>query len=272
MANSRLPPKANAKAMAIEDAAMAAQAMTNATTRMISDLRETIGHNPEKETECEAEIARLRDRLETQQNRHRSLAEISGSIRRYLELLPPSALIEVAPRMKVKLKEGESLKKALDRIRSDIAEKQRERQQVMRAELPIIDRKRAARAFVNELATKGAPQIVANHEQFKVTFSPQSFTTATDIPAVLAWLNPELFRERLCAQIDAMPKPTNALSTDDKRGRLKELKAQVYQLELQEEALIEKATDDGFEIARRADASPQAILGIIVNRKARVAA
>lgn len=239
---------------------------------MIADLREQIGHNPELESQCEAEIARLRGRLETMQQRHRALADLSANIRAYLDSLPSRAAIEAAPRLKLRLKDDESLKHAIDRIRSEIADLHRERERAKRAELPIIDRKRAARAYVDSLTKKGAPQIIATHDRFDVQFSPNSFTPKPDMAALLAWLHPDLFRQKLCEQIDSMPKPTNALSSDDKKARLKELKAQVYQLELQEEALIEKAADEGFELARRSDASPQAILGILVNKTSRAAA
>lgn len=62
-----------------------------------------------------------------------------------------------------------------------------------------------------------------------------------------------------------------ALSADAKRDRLREIKAKIVELEREEEALIEKTTDEGFDIMRRHDASPAIILGIVVNKKARVA-
>jgi hypothetical protein len=247
--------------------------LVNATLGMIRELRDVISHNPDRETGCEAEIDRLSERLETQQTRHRALIDLSTSVQRYLELLPSSAVIEAAPRVKVRLKDGESLTRAVDRVRGEIADQTRERHRVLRAELPIADRKRAARAYINELAAKGTPRIAADHDRFELNFlSGGSFVTKPDAQALLAWLNPELFRERLCAQIDEMPKPKYALSTDAKRERLREIKAIVTELEREEEALIEKAADEGFDIARRPDASPAIILGIVVNKKARVAA
>ncbi|OPH82384.1 hypothetical protein [Nitrobacter vulgaris] len=267
MASSpRLPPKANAKAHAIDEAKLAAQVLVNTTLSTIREL------NPE-DAECQSEIDRLSERLETLQARHWALTDLSARVQRYLEKLPPDAVIEAAPRFKVRLRDGESLTRAVDRIRGEIANQQRERQRVLRAELPIADRKRAARAYVNELAAKGSPRIAADHDRFELNFpSGLSFGSKPDVQALLAWLNPELFRERLCAEIDAMPKPKFALSTDAKRERLREIKAVITELEREEEGLIEKAADEGFDIARRPDASPAVILGIVVNKKARVAA
>ncbi|OPH83628.1 hypothetical protein B2M20_05580 [Nitrobacter vulgaris] len=263
--------KANVKAQAIDDSTQAAQAMVSATLGMMRELRDAIRNNPGRQAEFEAEIDRLSERLETQQARHCALADLNASVRHYLEKVPPGSSIEAAPRLKVRLKEGESLTRAIDRIRGEIADQVRERHRVLRAELPIADRKRAARAYVNELAAKGSPNITADHDRFELSYPP-SFSAKLDVQALLAWLNPELFRERLCAQIDAMPKPKFALSTDAKRERLREIKAAIIELEREEEGLIEKAADEGFDIARRPDASPAVILGIVINKKAHVAA
>ncbi|MCV0387131.1 MAG: hypothetical protein K5821_11980 [Nitrobacter sp.] len=271
--SSRLPLKANVKAQAIDDATQAAQAMVSATLGMMRELRDAIRNNPGRQAEFEAEIDRLSERLETQQARHCALADLNASIRHYLEKVPPGASIETAPRLKVRLKEGESLTRAIDRIRDEIADQIRERHRVLRAELPIADRKRAARAYVNELAAKGSPRIAADHDRFELNFpSGISFGPKPDVQALLAWLNPEKFRERLCDEIDAMPKPKFALSTDAKRDRLREIKTAITELEREEEGLIEKAADEGFDIARRPDASPAVILGIVINKKAQVAA
>jgi hypothetical protein len=269
--DNQLPARANAKALAIQDAALAAQAAVSATTNMIRELRDKIFHNPEREAECQSEMDRLRERLEKTQARHRALTDLSETIKRYLARLPLNASIELAPRVKARVKEGESFKKAIERIRAEIVKEKHELMRCERAELPIADRKKAARAYVNELVAKGAPQIVADHDKFAVNFLSDPYALKVNLVAMLAWFDPERLRDRLIAQIDAMPKPSFSLSKEDKKSRVREIKANIDALEREEEALIDKAEDEGFEIDRRFDASPAVVLGIVVSRE-RVAA
>ena len=54
--------------------------------------------------------------------------------------------------------------------------------------------------------------------------------------------------------------------------RLAEIEAQIFNLEIQEEAVIERAAKDGIVIERRFDQSPASILGVQIAPRARVAA
>ena len=63
-----------------------------------------------------------------------------------------------------------------------------------------------------------------------------------------------------------MPPPALALSASDKSQRLQEIKARLYELEVEEEGLISAAEEQGQIIARRTSADPRVIIGLVINR------
>ena len=83
----------------------------------------------------------------------------------------------------------------------------------------------------------------------------------------MAWLHPEAMAKRLEAEVDALPEPKLALSTDEKKKRAVELTAQIDKLERTEEALIEVALSQGLDVIRRSNASPAAVLRVVVKPK-----
>jgi hypothetical protein len=92
-------------------------------------------------------------------------------------------------------------------------------------------------------------------------------------PAALAWLDPKAFAQRLMDELDAAPKPALALSNKAKADKLAMIAVNLAALGHEEEALIAQSEIEGPALARRPDASPPAILGVIVSeRKAATAA
>jgi hypothetical protein len=263
-----LPAAARAKVLAIEDGAASAAAMASATSRSIRELYDQITLQPETEEQCVAEIERLQGRLTTQQDKERQYADLANLLRQYLKTLPASAQIEQAPKIKPQTLKGETIPQAVDRVRGKIAELIVDRNKAQRAELPIADRKRQARAYVHSIAERSTPRVVADHGRFNVEFVASNYTGTLDIAALLAWLDPDAFIDRLCDQIDAAPKPNFALSTDERRDRLQLLADELQTLEFQECTLIEAAADNGIDIVHRVNppTSPAAILGIRVTR------
>jgi hypothetical protein len=71
----------------------------------------------------------------------------------------------------------------------------------------------------------------------------------------------------LNAEIDAMPQNEFSLSHRERMQRLRLADRDLFELERSEELLILQGEEDGSIIARRFDADPAAILGVIVSKR-----
>ena len=154
-----IPADARARALALEDAEASATVMLSATARTIKEMHGQILQNPAVEQECLAEIKRLETRMEKQRARLQNVATLSATIKHFLASLPANVRLEPTPKVKVRPQKGESTPQAVERLRARIAELLAEREQVLRAELPVADKKRAAKAYVNALVQRAAPRI-----------------------------------------------------------------------------------------------------------------
>jgi hypothetical protein len=127
------------------------------------------------------------------------------------------------------------------------------------------------REYCEAMIAKGRPTIVATHEApFSVTFGAMvagAWTAQQDIAAAMCWLDPAAFAKRLNAEIDAMPQNEFSLSHRQRMQRLRLADRDLFELERSEELLILQGEEDGSIIARRFDADPAAILGVIVSKR-----
>jgi hypothetical protein len=267
-----LPIKARLKLMTLQTSAETAHDATLSATRRLSDINKAMATNPSSErANLEHETARWRGKQEETQRRYRSYADLSARLEGYLLTLGPVQLADakVKPAMIAK---GETLGQAASRIRAKISALTVERQKVASAALAVADAKLQAAEYVAKLVERGAPKIVYGHDRdFRAQFSAlidNAYTTQQDIGAHLAWLDPSSFLARLCAQIDAAPKPLFAISAKQRAERLVTLDAELLALEFDEEAIITKSESEGPILERRPQADPRAILGVSILKPA----
>jgi hypothetical protein len=263
---------ARGKLRALEDAENEAQALVSVTTRRISELSKALDLNPNGDdaANIEHELTRLRGKLSEQQTRHHARSNLNAQIRYWLSTLPANASLEAAKPVKAKLKAGENLASGVARLRNQIAALCNERRKVQQAGLPIADAKAAAQAYVDGVAARGRPKIVAEHEKFTVTFEALvegAYTPMPDLAAALAWLHPKVFAQRLMDELEAAPKPALALSKKRKADKLAMIAVNLAALEYEEEAMVAQSELEGPALARRPDVSPAAILGVIVSQR-----
>lgn len=89
----------------------------------------------------------------------------------------------------------------------------------------------------------------------------------TDVEIGIIGLLALLHEERLKQVIEtAMPDTTGAMSANEQAETVKRLTSELLDLEKKEEALIEEAEALGYDILRRADADPRAVIGPIVRK------
>ena len=74
---------------------------------------------------------------------------------------------------------------------------------------------------------------------------------------------PEAIEEMLTKKIDEhLNEHAPRLPSAERPARLEQIQRDIRELELEEEAVIRAAEDDGIEILRRADADPLVVLGL----------
>lgn len=269
-----LPPRAQRKLDDIQDAAEEALTLASNTTRRISELENALGLNPEGDNAAnyEHEVSRLRSKLGQYQLRHSEHSQLVTQLQTWLQSLQPKTVVKSAPARKVKPAKGESLPSAIHRIRIEIGTVRSDIQTVHRAMPRLQDIKANIRKRVEALAKENKPTMSITHDGFDFRFERGSFTLKPNITGILAWLDPEPLIRRLEQDVEAMPTPALALSQVQKAKRLTELSEQLDELERDEEALVEATLDQDQPATRRPDASPAAILGVVVGKSAAVAA
>jgi hypothetical protein len=168
--------------------------------------------------------------------------------------------VEIAPTVVVKPKRGETIVAAVERVRQQIADLTSQLDDLRAAPLTRTELRKRAAALVDELAERGRPIAHVERGEFSVqwrrTLSAIPGMTPTDAVALLAWIDPDTLVARLMGEIPDAP----GVSAAERERREPELEAQILALERVEEALIEKTT----EVARRPNANPAAILGVMV--------
>lgn len=252
-----LPEKARAKLLAISGVATDARAAAASANGRRKDLLGNRG-----DPEVEIEIARLTQQQAHHDHRYRELSGLAAQITQWLTAQPPSAKFEITKSHSPEIRKGETLQRAVARVRAEIVEVQQQLRATRSAAMPKDDAKVAARAYVDALIAKARPSVKLSGGALEVDFSSNDSYGASTRRAVelMAWLHPEQFVARLEAEIDALPEAKVSMSAEAKRARAAELVDVIDQLERDEEALIAKAEADGIEILRRATASPLAVL------------
>nr|WP_313287029.1 hypothetical protein [Stenotrophomonas pavanii] len=102
-------------------------------------------------------------------------------------------------------------------------------------------------------------------EAAKVTIRPSAFIGGGEVVsaypesphAYACMFFPDVIRNRLCAEVEALYQGEVTITDDRKQERLE---GQLLELELQEEAVIREAAADGKCIPRRSDANPAVLL------------
>jgi hypothetical protein len=216
----------------------------------------------------------LVDRLAAEANRlaarHRELSAIGHKINQWLMELR-GVVLESAPAIAVKLKDGETLVEAIDGARQEIAATVAKLQLVKRSPLPLEDRKQKAAEYVAALGRQARPVIgFGTADQFMLRFKDDVVASTSDVLALACWIQPEAVLDALIRDIEALPMPGDLrpLPAHERLAATRELEAQLMALERKEESLIERAAGEGVEVLRRPDASPAAVLGVVIAAKA----
>lgn len=108
------------------------------------------------------------------------------------------------------------------------------------------------------------PETLETAEGVSATEAVYVQLKSPDAFALLAWLQKDELIRRIDAAIDAEADDATAISEEDKKQRIAQIKSEILVIEREECADIEAAASVGQVIAFRDDTSPEAVLGIAV--------
>lgn len=277
IALDRLPPSAVAKLRALEQGVADAEALARSTFAQIAAANQRLPSriNVRDTSSNDIEAARARreiDEIEAELTRLQSVQRLRNSlaaarkqavltVTHWLQRQPPAVRFTAAAPIKV----DAGGPGAIEVVRETVARLKAELVALDLAPLPAEDLKKQARELIDRLAQRGAPALNLSRGGFEVRWRSRTDAGVMamlpeDTIATLCWLDRDAVLTALEAEIDkaVASNPTPPVSGDEREMRRREIATQLLTAERTEEALIEVTPD----VARRADASPLAVLGV----------
>lgn len=268
----QLPTLAQVKLDRLDTNAIELHDAVGSVARRASELSRARSTAPASElASMDNELARLQDRLVDLQERHRNLANLVANIKHWLSVTTGAyEMAKLSRAMPEGTKSTRTPAQAVSNVRAQIKALRSERARVLQSALPVVDIKKQASAYVAAQRERGRPKLSFDHGRpFQAQFDTSvegAWTAKLDIGAALAWLDPLAFENKLHEAIDRMPHPALTMSSDERAAKLLELEAELLARERDEEAIVELSEEQGAAIARRLDADPRAVLGIVIAR------
>ena len=288
-ATERLPPRAQRKLADLEalaaDAEMLARALQDRIRKQELKCSE-IAHRRDRalatrnaealaglDRDLAGAIASLdkhRRDLNTRNSHAANTAQTLGVLRNFVQALV-SGLGELVPPQPARLpplqRPNETVLDALERTRREIGGAGSELARVKTAPLPVKEIKAQIAAQVDAMARAGAPRVaMKTATEVAVSWPDLPPVQIADAPVyapgaaskLMCWLHRDRIVAELCADLPA--DSSHVIPSADRPGKLREIEAKLYALELVEELLVMAAQAANLDVQRRVNASPWAIL------------
>lgn len=212
-----------------------------------------------------SEVEKLTARREDLSEKRQRLGELVRNIETFLDELPRGATIldqEIEP-PKVK---GE-FAAAVETRRRRLRELEADRHRIASAPRPSKVAKELIVAEIDRLADRGAPVVDGAIEvnRSPIDWPTRLHTVEFDPLALTAWLHRDALVKKLCDDVDAIADDANALTDEQRAIALAQIEGDRLATEFEEEVLIRHIEATGGSFERRPDASPQAVLQIMVD-------
>lgn len=263
---AKLPPAAAARFRQFEDVAFAAEAAAGAArakrdekARPVAKLREAMARSTAPHPANLELLAQLAPALEHAEELFRrfdaeriATGVAFGSIQSVLEELPPNARLAAA--------EAPALKKSdtLAGVRETVGGLKRDIAALEHSAPTREEQEAALRAAIAKRAEAGRPRLDRSG-RLKIEAVSNAMSAAL---AVACWLHPEAVFEKMVAE--GALRQGGTVPADQKASALATLRAQLFEAEVLEEALLQR---DGGN--RRNDTDPLAVLGVRVEASAK---
>jgi hypothetical protein len=223
-----------------------------------------------------------------QQQEHHHQSRLVTAIRTWLSGLPANVeLMDYETEIMVLDAEARSIEDAvhcdvaIDRCRRELFKLRDARASVARSVPPLDEIYHAIDEHVLELASRGCPTMTIDNGRLRIKHPLDdgwSGGAAKDALAAMAWLDPDLFRDRLRTEIERIreteiKKAVPVMTTQDRDRRLIEIAERILMTERCEEFYVGIAQDTyDMRVLRRDDASPLAVLHVQALTKQRARA
>jgi hypothetical protein len=250
----QLPEAANKKLSDIQLARMSAEdAMRGANARA-----NALGPNADRE--LQARLLAERDKFNF---KFQQLSQLVHRLNQWLTELR-GVTLEPSPPVSVSLKKGQTLSSALEAVRSEVQALRQHLAAVKVSPLPITDQEKLAESYVIQLLNTARPTVAVVRDQLRITWRDSVIASIDDLIPVLAFVAPDALYAALVRSIKQQPVRADAMPAEERMQRVAELETQLERLEQREESLILRAHGDGLDVLRRPDASPAAVLGVVL--------
>lgn len=271
MSIARLTKQSSAKYAHLRDSVEEAQNRVLSIQRRIKGTEDQIRNNPASAGELEPEIARQRERLSPEQSRYIALSRVTTAIHTWLMHLSPNVELKDAPEEKHNVPKGQTCAAVVRGLRDEIDKLASARLSVSRALLPIHEIREQANAYVDALAEKGKPTLTMIGDKLSIVHNIEGY--AADAVALLAWMDPDVMKDRLWLNVGHFMKQEYAkklptMPKAERMAKVAELDNRILALEREEEFFVCLAEDEGTTIPRREKANPAAILCVEVRHGA----
>lgn len=262
-----LTPRADARIMRLKHLCEEANILASSTANRIGALSRLLLNDPPDAASIKFEISQLQGTLSDHQMHANSLTQLLAQVQMFVQTFKQPVVD--APSFKVRLKNGDSILSALAGVRQHVAALDAELRTVQRASPTNEEQKAACDRWLETLPALSRPRIKAHkHDYFSAEFNdPASHTQRSPMASILYWMDPEGFRARLHADIDALPIPPLVLSAEKKAERIAEVRGLMLRAEREEASLIELGEREGQRVVIRPFMAPLALLGLAIKEK-----
>jgi hypothetical protein len=207
----------------------------------------------------------MRERLASergkQQARSGQLAQLNNRILQWLSELHPNTELEMAAPVELDGKPTDVIRDA----RAQIANLQRQLNQVRRSPLPRAAEIDLIESFVASAMRRASPRVTVTGDQLHVHFADDVITSPSDVFCLFAAIDPDgacNFLERRLG-----PERPGAMDKTERIKKLAEIEAALELAERTEESAIEAAAIAGTEVMRRVDANPLCVLSVLIKQQ-----
>jgi hypothetical protein len=181
--------------------------------------------------------------------------------------LPPTAELVEFPMAETCAEAGEvaNLRHEIDQLKRQINEM---------ATAPSADLREQVHDYVRQLGARHAPDISVAGSSFRVSWDAiDVLGNPRSIAGMMAWLFPAAMADRLDEIMSDMVNggARKAVSAQERADRLADLRQKLLNCERVEENLVATLLRHGYDVMRRIDADPQAVLMVEVKSAAAAA-
>jgi hypothetical protein len=209
----------------------------------------------------------MRQRLADERNKHNhrfaQLSQLISRVQQWIVQQRADVALASVPLVPADLGAGETPSAAIATVRDEIAALGQQLATVRRAPLPLAEKRKLVDDYVVRLIRQGRPSVTVVNGALRVTFRGD-MAAAEDVLALLAWGRSGLVCDALDREVEKLPEHADPMPTAERLARVAEIEGQMLDLERREEALVLRAAGDGLEVLRRPDASPLAVLGVMI--------